>query len=564
VKGANVTAWNILATWWLRIAVAAALAALGVAAQASVIIVNTQADTSGTPGVCTLRDAITAANSNAAVAGCAAGSPYPAVDTINIPFSRSCVVINGCTITLTSPLPAISEDVNIAGTGQATPTISGASLYRVFDVQAVAVGLTRLIIVNGNAVLGMGRPVTEGHGGGIRALLPGTTLTLSGVTLSGNQAGGNGGALYVAGGSTVSVDASTFTGNTAFAGGAIEQGTQGPPGVLIITSSTISGNSSAYGGGLDDGTRGETRLTNVTISGNTATSSGGGILFYGVSLRLNNVTVTGNLADSNGSLTGVGGGLDAFAGGTITMGNTLAAGNFDTPGNTGSPPLNPDCHFFGVNLVSYGYNLLGIGDKCTGLTNGVNGDQVGSAASPINPLLGPLNANGGATRTHALLPGSPAIDAGNPAVPGGGGFAACVATDQRGIARPIGAQCDIGAYEAPNDDFDRDGVVDSLDNCVNVANGPYLPDAGGNSQLDTNGDGYGNICDPDLNNDGVVNINDFNRLKSRLGIVPVVDVDADLDGNGAVNINDLNRLKSFLGKPPGPSGLHPNCPPTCP
>jgi hypothetical protein len=104
-------------------------------------------------------------------------------------------------------------------------------------------------------------------------------------------------------------------------------------------------------------------------------------------------------------------------------------------------------------------------------------------------------------------------------------------------------------------DFDGDGIADSIDNCKLVPNA---------DQRDTNGDGYGNICDPDFNGDGVVNINDLNRLKARLNIVPVVDVDTDLDGNGAVNINDLNRLKSFLGKPPGPSGLHPNCPPTCP
>jgi hypothetical protein len=104
-------------------------------------------------------------------------------------------------------------------------------------------------------------------------------------------------------------------------------------------------------------------------------------------------------------------------------------------------------------------------------------------------------------------------------------------------------------------DADGDGIADDLDNCTLVANP---------TQLDADGDGYGNACDPDLNNDGVVNINDLNRLKARLGVTPVVDAAADLDGNGAVNINDLNRLKSFLGKPPGPSGLHPNCPPTCP
>jgi hypothetical protein len=104
-------------------------------------------------------------------------------------------------------------------------------------------------------------------------------------------------------------------------------------------------------------------------------------------------------------------------------------------------------------------------------------------------------------------------------------------------------------------DTDGDGIADNLDNCTLVPNA---------SQLDTDGDGYGNVCDADFNNDGVVNINDFNRLKSRLGITPVTDPVVDLDGNGAVNINDLNRLKSYLGNPPGPSGLHPNCPPTCP
>jgi hypothetical protein len=97
-------------------------------------------------------------------------------------------------------------------------------------------------------------------------------------------------------------------------------------------------------------------------------------------------------------------------------------------------------------------------------------------------------------------------------------------------------------------DTDLDGIPDLADNCTLVANA---------TQLDTDADGYGNICDPDFNNDGTVNINDFNRLKARLNITPVVDLATDLDGNGAVNINDFNRLKSFLGKPPGPSRLRP-------
>jgi len=47
--------------------------------------------------------------------------------------------------------------------------------------------------------------------------------------------------------------------------------------------------------------------------------------------------------------------------------------------------------------------------------------------------------NGGSTQTMALLPGSPAIDAGN--------NANCPVADQRGVTRPQGDGCDIGAYE---------------------------------------------------------------------------------------------------------------------
>jgi hypothetical protein len=59
-----------------------------------------------------------------------------------------------------------------------------------------------------------------------------------------------------------------------------------------------------------------------------------------------------------------------------------------------------------------------------------------------NPQLGPLADNGGPTQTHALGPGSAARDA----IPANG--ANCAADDQRGLTRPAGAACDVGAYEA--------------------------------------------------------------------------------------------------------------------
>ena len=96
-------------------------------------------------------------------------------------------------------------------------------------------------------------------------------------------------------------------------------------------------------------------------------------------------------------------------------------------------------------------------------------------------------------------------------------------------------------------DADQDGISDFLDNCLGV----YNPD-----QRDTDGDGFGNMCDPDFDNNGIVNINDLLRLKNGINVAPA-DPNLDLNGDGAVSINDLNRLRSYLGKPPGPAAQPP-------
>jgi hypothetical protein len=92
-------------------------------------------------------------------------------------------------------------------------------------------------------------------------------------------------------------------------------------------------------------------------------------------------------------------------------------------------------------------------------------------------------------------------------------------------------------------DSDSDGMLDNVDNCTLVANV---------DQRDTNGDGYGNACDPDLDNNGSVNFVDAGLMKASFF---TADPDADLDGNGSVNFVDLGTLKTFFFLPPGPSGL---------
>ena len=99
-------------------------------------------------------------------------------------------------------------------------------------------------------------------------------------------------------------------------------------------------------------------------------------------------------------------------------------------------------------------------------------------------------------------------------------------------------------------DIDADGVTDSADNCFLKPNGPLIPDAGGNVQRDTDGDGYGNICDPDFDNSGIVNAADLAYMKTRFF---TTDADADLTGEGIVNAADLAILKTMFFGPPGPS-----------
>jgi len=180
-----------------------------------------------------------------------------------------------------------------------------------------------------------------------------------------------------------------------------------PAADLVLVNSTLSGNSAENNGGGIFLQFGTLTLTNSTLSGNS--SAYGGAVFTNGSVKLDQATVSQNNA------TAYGGGLDGFGGGTINR--SIVAGNTQNGGD--------------INLI----------DGWSGSHN---------LTSTANLDLGPLQNNGGPTPTMLPGIGSAAIDA----VP----LAACTqATDQRGVTRPQGAGCDIGAVEVQPDRIFVDG-----------------------------------------------------------------------------------------------------------
>jgi len=92
-------------------------------------------------------------------------------------------------------------------------------------------------------------------------------------------------------------------------------------------------------------------------------------------------------------------------------------------------------------------------------------------------------------------------------------------------------------------DSDGDGAADAVDNCVTSSNA---------NQRDTDADGYGNLCDADLNNDARVNALDLGLFKL---VFNGQSANADLNGDGLINALDLGLLKPLFGLPPGPSNV---------
>ncbi len=213
-------------------------------------------------------------------------------------------------------------------------------------------------------------------------------------------------------------------GSTSFFGGAIENN-----GGLTLAGVTLKDNYAAAGGGaLATINSGATNAYDLTISGNTTAGDGGGVLNAGsATTSINNATIADNFADAD--LTGAGGGGVANSGTSLSLANTIVAGNTDLMGGEAD-----ECK---GTLTSQGHNILGSLGECPFAPT--TGDQT---ATPV-PLR-PFADNGGLTLTRVPLEGSAAINAGHP---GSGGGTPCVPFEQRNFTRPIDGRCDVGAID---------------------------------------------------------------------------------------------------------------------
>jgi hypothetical protein len=181
----------------------------------------------------------------------------------------------------------------------------------------------------------------------------------------------------------------TISGNDAVRVFRVNEGATVTLNRLVIS----HGYSARYGGGISNA--GALLVSQSTLSGNNA-MFGGGIDNYGTISVIDSAI------------------MNEWQGGKVTLKNTIVTGSRNCYGA----------------ITDGGGNLSYPDTSCPGID--------------ADPLLGPLQDNGGPTWTMEPGPGSPAIDAGN--------AAACAAPpvdnlDQRGVVRPVGPRCDMGAVE---------------------------------------------------------------------------------------------------------------------
>lgn len=258
-----------------------------------------------------------------------------------------------------------------------------------------------------------------GQGGGF---FNGGSVNVIFSTISDNEDFfGRGAGIYNTG--SLSMLDTTLSGNSAIEdfGGAMFNS-----GVATVRASTLTGNSATDGnwGGAIYNNAGTLTIVNSTLSGNSTDGGlGGGVYNGGGTVAMSFSTLTGNSASAGSAI---------YNKGTLTLKSTLLA----------SQSSGGNCNDDGIGSASSGGYNLSDDSTCIFLTQ--TGDQNDSGTAGLSPSG--LQNNGGPAQTVALLPTSSAVNA-IPVNACTDTFGNSVTRDQRGVKRPQGSACDIGAYE---------------------------------------------------------------------------------------------------------------------
>lgn len=423
---------------------------------------------------CALADAISAANDDEAVAGCASGN-------------GSDTILLGGNVLLDQELPVVKSALTVNGKG--LYFVSGDNRYRIFLVGPEGkLTLRNLILARGKsreggalcgagdgadrfggAVCNLGELIVldsyftrntadagaavysqegvvrinssrfthnsaEGDGGALylvegsldmsggefqdnAAVISGgaifsqdASIDISNSEFRDNQADDDGGALYTSGGE-IDISGSVFAGNlTADDGGALRVKASS----LNISGSTFSGNQATDDGGALHSNEGKSRISNSTFYENSA-ANGGALSIADDDALLKHITVVHNSAKKNG------GGI------MVCCETEEGAGHLFLRHSIVAHNEGGDC---AVNVSGT------LEDSSDNLIE--DGSCAGTAVDPL--LSGLTQPRTGGPAYYLPPPGSPAIDAGDPFL--------CSPTDQIGTSRPQGAGCDIGAIES--------------------------------------------------------------------------------------------------------------------
>jgi CSLREA domain-containing protein len=415
---------------------------------AGVITVNSNADNTTDDGLCTLREAITAANTDTAVNGaddCAAGSD---TDTINF--------ADNYTITLSSQLPAITTMIIIDGNG-ATNTIiqanasSGVATYRVLEVgntgnltlnelkirHGVCTGsCTSIASAGGGILVGssgtltlLAATVTENKsvtGGGIHN--QGMLFVIYGSIIGGNgppevakNYGTQGAGIYNTG--TTTIDSSYVRGNKASGeGGGIYNGENGTLNVMdgSFVGSPVwdSSNSASDGGGIFNAS-GTVTIDASTITSNYALHDGGGIHNNGT-LYVQNSSTIGGRFDIEVNKAENGSGIFNEGGGTATIDASAIRGN-SAKANGGGIYNNGTLYVLNGSTIGGGAGQASIARFGGGIFN-----QSGTVIIDASTISGNMvvEAGGGVfnnasltVRNSSVIGGDSTLDQGNGDVP---------------------------------------------------------------------------------------------------------------------------------------------------